>query len=205
MKQKITPKNLLIDLGGVLYQIDIDSTLERYHAMQTPGAPRISFSKSEQHEVFSQLDCGTISIDDFAQTLQADYALTGSLEEIKRIWMDLLIGVFPGREAQITALAQTYRLALLSNTSRFHFNHYAPQCAGMFERMDHVFTSFDLGQRKPDAIIYQTALAKAGWDAEETLFLDDSHTNIQAAAALGLQSFWVEHPADFERFMQQYA
>lgn len=196
-------KNLLIDLGGVLYQIDIQGTLDRYHAMQAPGARRISFSKSEQHEVFSQLDCGTIEIDTFAQTLKDDYQLTGTLAEIKQIWMDLLIGVFKGREAQIKHLAKSYNLALLSNTSRYHFEYYAPQCAGMFEVMDHVFTSFDLGVRKPDAIIYETALRKAGWKAEETLFLDDSRTNIDAAASFGLQTFWVEQPADFESFMQQ--
>lgn len=197
-------QNLLIDLGGVLYQIDIEATLARYAAMQPQDARKISFSKSEQHEVFSQLDCGTISIDDFALTLKTDYALTGSLEEIKQIWMDLLIGVFPGRIAQIKALAQTYRLALLSNTSRFHFDHYAPQCEEMFGEMEHVFTSFNLGERKPDAIIYQKALEQAGWKAEETLFLDDSRTNIEAATACGLQTWWVEEPADFDRFVEKY-
>ncbi|MEO1449005.1 MAG: HAD family phosphatase [Bacteroidota bacterium] len=196
-------KNLLIDLGGVLYEIDIDATLERYHAMQAPGAPRISFSKSEQHEAFSLLDCGQIDMDTFAQTLKNEYQLTGSLEEIKQVWMDLLVGVFEGREAQINQLAQHYRLALLSNTSRFHYAHYAPQCAGMFEQMDHVFTSFDLGIRKPDAIIYETALEKAGWKAAETCFLDDSHTNIEAAGRVGLETFWVEQPTDFTRFINQ--
>ena len=70
----------------------------------------------------------------------------------------------------------------------------------MFAAMDHLFFSFDLNLCKPDSSIYLTALDKMGWKASETLFLDDSLSNIEGAQALGIQTLWVEKPELFEQF-----
>ena len=190
-------KNLFIDLGDVLYAIDIKNTMAKYDQMREPGTPNVEFGKNAQHKWFDLLDTGKIEIDEFAQGLKSSYHLTGSLEEIKQIWMDLLIGVIPGREAAIEALSNKFNLALLSNTSRFHFEYYSPQCKAMFDRMDHLFVSFEMGLRKPDTTIYTTALNKMTWKAEETLFADDSRKNIESAQSVGLKTWWIEQHNDF--------
>jgi len=52
------------------------------------------------------------------------------------------------------------------------------------------FTSFtfscDFGVFKPDRILYEDALMKCGEKAENTVFIDDSLTNLKGAAALGI-------------------
>ena len=198
-------KNILIDLGGVLYEIDIQSTIEKYRKMQAPDAEPVNFSKKGQHEYFSLLDCGQIEIDEFAQGLKDSYSLEGSIDEIKQIWLELLIGVIPGRIEQVKTLAQRYNLALLSNTGRFHRDFYYPQCKPMFDQMDYLFYSFEMGVRKPDSEIYEMALRETGWKAEETLFLDDSKNNIEAAQDLGIHTHWIETYDDFEEMMNIYA
>lgn len=192
-----TIRNLLFDLGGVLYEIDIETTVRQYNDMRKEGAPPVVFNKKTQHNYFSQLDCGEIEIDEFATGLKETFQLQGSLEEIKDIWMSLLIGVLPGRIEALQQLAPNYRMALLSNTSRFHRDHYASQCEPMFSLMDHLCYSFDMGLRKPGDEIYLQALETLGWKAEETLFLDDSKNNIEAAAALGFQTAWIQEHDDF--------
>jgi putative hydrolase of the HAD superfamily len=59
-----------------------------------------------------------------------------------------------------------------------------------------------MGVRKPDPEIYLRALAHAGWKAEETLFADDSQANIEAAQALGLQTWWIREHEDFDRMAE---
>lgn len=196
-------RNLLFDLGGVLYEIDIDRTVQRYNDMREDGAPPVVFNKAVQHDWFTLLDQGQIEIDEFAAGLKSSYRLTGSLEEIKDIWMALLIGVLPGRIEAFQQLAPHYNMALLSNTSRFHRDHYAPQCAPMFSLMDHLCYSFDMGVSKPDDVIYLQALDTLGWKAEETIFLDDSKKNIDAAEKLGFHTAWIEEHDDFHTVVKQ--
>lgn len=201
MNPKSPVHYLLFDLGGVLYDIDIQRTVAAYTQLQRPGADPIDYGKSSQHEAFSLLDCGQIDIDGFAEFLRDTYQLEAGIEQIKAIWLDLLIGVFPGRAEDLAKLALRYRIALLSNTSRFHHDHYRPACEPMFRQMDHLFFSFDLALRKPDPAIYLTSLSLAGWEPQHTLFVDDSKTNIEAAAALGIQTFWMETPDHWEVLM----
>lgn len=187
-----TVKNLLLDLGGVLYAIDIDSTVVAYSALREEGAPEIDYGKASQHEFFSQLDRGEIEIDEFAEGLRTAYHLDTDLETIKKIWMDLLIGVIPGRIEEVKRLATRYNIALLSNTSRYHHDFYREACDPMFREMDHLFFSFDMGLRKPDPAIYQEAIRHMGWEEGETLFVDDSKVNIVAADEEGIQTYWME-------------
>ncbi len=196
-------KNLLIDLGGVLYEIDIDKTIKAYQARAKHPDEALSFSKNTQGEWFSRLDRGEITIEAFADGLIQDFALTAEREEVISIWNELLMGLMPGRTEQIAQMAKHYNLALLSNTSRAHYNHYKDECAPMFAHFDHLFFSFDMGLRKPDPKIYQQALETMGWQAAETLFLDDSRTNIEAAHALGIQTAWIEEPETFDQLVPQ--
>ncbi len=194
-------RNLLLDLGGVLYDIDIGKTVQAYDRLRKPGTPDIDYGKASQHKFFSQLDRGQIEIDEFAQGLTEAYQLNADLDAVKHIWLELLIGVFPGRAKDIEYLARACNIALLSNTSRYHRDHYWEQCEPMFRHMDHLFFSFEMGLRKPDPQIYLQALEQMNWKAGETLFVDDSYVNIEAADKLGLQTFWVETPEKWQELM----
>ncbi|GAB4418257.1 MAG: glucose-1-phosphatase [Bacteroidia bacterium] len=193
--------NLLLDLGGVLYEIDVPKTVRAYEALRPASGGAITFTMQDQHEWFSRLDRGDVEIDDFLQGIQEEFGLVADPETLRRIWRELLIGLYPGREATVQRLAQRYGVALLSNTNRYHYEQYIDECRGMFGAMDHVFLSYEMGLRKPDPAIFEAALAQAGWRAEETLFADDSRRNVDAAAALGLHTWWIETPADFDRMV----
>lgn len=191
-------RNVLIDLGGVLYEIDIEHTMQRYRALSRRSAEQISYQSQQPLAWFTQLDRGEIDIDSFARGLQRDLALDADLPTIKQIWRELLIGILPGRAEALARLAQHYRLALLSNTSRYHHDHYRRACEPLFAHMDHLFFSFEMGLTKPDPAIYRQALAQAGWQAEETLFMDDSQRNVQAAQTQGIHPAWIDTPEAFD-------
>lgn len=196
-------QNLLIDLGDVLYAIDLNRSIAAWQAMAPSQKGQVLLNKEIQDERFYLLDKGQISIEDLADSLIRDYQLQGSREQVIQAWDALLIGVIPGRVAAMEQLAQRYRLALLSNTNFQHYTVFKEETAPLFQHFDHLFLSFEMGLRKPDAAIYETALATANWKAEETLFLDDSLKNIEGARAVGLQTVHIAQHADFDRVFEE--
>lgn len=203
MDRPISAQNLLFDLGGVIYGIDIQRMYDAFQPMLEPGFEMVKFTKEDQHEVFYQMDKGEVPTEEFAAVLKEEYHLNGTTEEILDAWNALLVSVLPGREQGFAALAPDYNMALLSNTNFFHRKVFEPQCQEIFKHMDRLFFSCEMGMRKPDAEIYLATLSQMGWKAEETLFIDDTRSNIVAADALGIQTFWMEKETDFEQLLVQ--
>jgi glucose-1-phosphatase len=197
-------KHMLIDLGGVLYEIDVATTLRKYQTLQAPEAQPLDFSISTQSDIFSRNDRGELTGEAFAEALKAEFCLEASAAQILEIWGSLLKGLYPGREAALARLAATYDLALLSNTNAFHHAIYAEECAPMFSHMKALFFSFEMGLRKPDPEIFTTALAKMGWKAPETLFVDDSVANLKGAQVAGLQTYRIGRSEDFDALLRAY-
>lgn len=195
--------NLLIDLGDVLYAINPQHTQDRWQAMAS-GNSGVPFTKEQQHDLFCQLDKGEIEIEDLADGLIETYELQAPQADVILAWKELLVGIIPGRIEAIEKLSKQFNLALLSNTNAYHYSVFKDECEPIFSKLDHVFLSFEMGMRKPDAEIYESALETAGWKAEETLFLDDSRPNIAGAAAIGIQTWHIAEYADFDRMCKRY-
>ncbi len=196
-------KNLLFDLGGVLYSIDLNRMFEAFKPLARPGHDPVLYTKDQQHDIFYQLDRGDVKATGFAEGLQEAYQLEGNPEQILEAWNALLIGVIPGRETALAQLKERYSLALLSNTNQFHRDVFDPQCQMIFQHMDRLFFSYEMGMRKPEPEIFLTVLGDMGWMPEETLFIDDTQINIQAADQLGIQTFWMETEIDFDRLIEK--
>ena len=62
---------------------------------------------------------------------------------------------------------------------------------------DGIVTSFEAKSIKPDAKIFHTVVEKLGINPEETLFLDDSQKNLDAAAELGFKTLLVTPGSEF--------
>ena len=62
----------------------------------------------------------------------------------------------------------------------------------MQDFFDKCYLSYEMGMVKPDVEIFEALLADAQVKAEECLFLDDGKKNIDTAAALGIQTYWVK-------------
>ena len=76
-------------------------------------------------------------------------------------------------------------MATLNNEPR-EFNDYRIQHFGLPELFSAFFSSCYLGVRKPQLEVYRKALAISQRRPEESLFIDDSLPNIQAAQDLGM-------------------
>lgn len=90
------------------------------------------------------------------------------------------------------------KLAVLSNTIEPHAK--ALRDAGLYDGFDHLFLSHEVGMRKPEASIYEHALAEIGISPEATIFVDDDPENVKAAEALGIRGIVF---TDTEKFVTE--
>ncbi|HEY2710266.1 MAG TPA: HAD family phosphatase [Caulobacteraceae bacterium] len=108
-------------------------------------------------------------------------------------WWEMFSGAIPETEAAIEALAAqgAPMVGLTNMPSSTAAGTFAMSPA--FKRFEHIVVSSDVGLAKPDPRIFELAAREAGLPPNELLFVDDSRTNIDAAAACG---FAVHHFVD---------
>ena len=191
-------KNIIIDLGGVLYNVDYTLVEQEFSALQKHSNTPISYTRQTQPTIFTQYEVGAASTAEFCEGLRKELGLRGGDEELSAAWNSMLLGVYPGRNALVWRLKQRYSLALLSNTNALHIEHVKPECQELFSLFDKLFFSYEMGLRKPDAAIFQRVLDTMQYMPSETLFIDDSHQHIETARACGLQTLWLQHPDSLE-------
>ncbi len=194
-------RNLLLDLGGVLLEIDFARTISALEQLKDPSLPPVHFHRDSQDEEFALLDIGAIDIDAFADKLIARHGLIPDREAVKAAWNALLVGPYAGRAEQLAQLKPHFSMALLSNTNLYHFETYKEMCAPMFSQLDHLFLSYEMGVRKPGSEIFLQALDTMGWKADETLFVDDAIVNIDGAKAAGLRTFHLDRHDQFDELV----
>ena len=126
--------------------------------------------------------------------LQRELKLALSDADFDTAWNALLLDIPKARIELLRALRTHYRVFLLSNTNRIHIDHLCgylqrehgePSLHGLFEKC---YLSYEMGMRKPQLEIYRHVLEDSGLRAEETVFLDDSLPNIEAAKRAGMHT-----------------
>ncbi|MCS6809164.1 MAG: HAD family phosphatase [Bacteroidota bacterium] len=190
-------RNIIFDLGGVLYNIDYHLVEQELSALQHSGAatlPRVLYTRETQPAVFMRYEVGSISTHEFYTAIRQELGIEATDMEIARAWNAMLLGMYPGRNALIWRVKQRYRLALLSNTNELHIEHIKPECTELFSLFEKLFFSYEMGMRKPEKAIFFKVLHDMGYIPEETLFIDDSYQHIQAARECGLRTLWLQHP-----------
>lgn len=74
----------------------------------------------------------------------------------------------------------------------------------MDDYFDRLYFSCDLRMMKPDPAIFQYVLDAEGLDPAETLFIDDSPRNTEAAARLGIRTMCPRNNADWTGDIENY-
>lgn len=190
-------KNIVIDFGGVLVGLKKENCVAEYHALNMDVIGQyINDYRSE--DLFNDLELGKIGINEFCEEARRQSGVNATDEQIKHAWLVLLTGVPQKKLDKILELRKHYRVLLLSNTNAFHWDysveHYFKDLNLYFEK---VYLSYELGMTKPDRKMFEFMLQDAGIKAEETLFLDDSATNCNAAEKIGIHTWHIGENEDW--------
>ena len=185
-------KNILFDLGGVLYHIDYGMTIKAFEKLGINNFHK-HFSQQQQNNLFDQLETGKISNTDFIKEMKV-LLPNCTKEEIINAWNGLLIGIPKENIQLLKDLSKQYRLFLLSNTNLIHINQinkllYEDYNLKSLEPLfDKIYLSHQIGMRKPNRETFEWVLKDAGILAHETLFIEDSIQHIKGANKVGIRT-----------------
>lgn len=191
-------KNLVFDLGNVLYDINFERMQQQFAALLPISADGTTYGRDVQHPVFQEYERGELSTASFLAKLREIYGISAPDAEILAAWESILVGIPEGMEAKVAALTRHYPAVLLSNTNEHHFQVLLPEATPVFQHLQRLFLSYEMGMRKPEAAIYTELLTSMGWNAAESLMIDDAPANIAAAEAVGMKAQLIRSAADFD-------
>lgn len=178
-------KNIVFDLGGVVVAHNENSFAEKLgEFFSFVFGPDMKCVPS----FWVEYDLGVRTIDETAASV-AEYRKC-SVEEAKE---NMLYAISLQEEVEPTVSLikelkeRGYKLYVLSNMSKeyIEFLRKLP----VFEYFDYEVVSCEVHLGKPDKRVYQYLLDKCNLNAEETIFIDDRHDNVEVAAELGITPF----------------
>lgn len=191
----------ILDLGGVLFNIDFQRTRRAMMSLEGYNGRDIMFGVEDQDPVFVAYDRGDLSTTEFRERLRELYGFTCSDFALDRAWCAILDnGLFPHAEAAVAHVRATRasgindRLVIFSNISELHFLDARERCAPVFDAVDHVYLSFVERVRKPDPAAFLHVCNAERVAPGDTLLIDDSAANCASASALGIQVIHVRDP-----------
>ena len=194
----VPTRAVLFDLGGVLIDIDFDRALAAWqpHSRLAPGQLRSRFSFDEP---FRQHETGRLDDAGYFAHLRELLALDCDLHQVESGFNAILIAEIDETVQILAALRDRLPCYAISNTNPAHVLHMRRAFPGLLDRFDHVFTSHEMGHRKPQPESFAHVLQAIGLPAPEVLLFDDLVPNVEAARALGLQAVQVKSPDDVRR------
>lgn len=201
-------KNIIFDLGGVLLNIDPKKTIEAFGKLgmeQLVGDNGLSYN----HEIFYLMEQGKVTSEEFRDGVRKLLPVKVSDSQIDEAWTAMLLD-FPEIRIQLVKnLREDFKIYLFSNTNAIHVEKYHSnfrkkhgfEVSSLFEKD---FYSNEIGFRKPSAESFQEIIRLSGINATESLFIDDSKANVEAAIASGLKGFWLKPGKKIEDIFQKY-
>ena len=193
--------NLLFDLGGVIMDIEKERCVAAFERLGLRNAASY-FGDYTQQGVFAALESGAVTPAEFRAELRRGFDHPVTDAEIDAAFTAFLIGIPRHRLAELRELRRTHGVYLLSNTNPIMWNgfiasQFRQEGLEIADYFDGMVTSFEAKSMKPAAAIFDYAAQKLGIEPAQTLFLDDSEANCQAARALGWHAAVVPPGTEF--------
>jgi putative hydrolase of the HAD superfamily len=183
-------KNILFDLGGVLYHISYKKTIKAFEKLGIENAKDI-YSQQKQSELFDLFETGKIKEGQFFDRLQ-QFKPSIKTKDLKVAWNKMLIGMPLEYEQLLKNIKKKYRIYLLSNANVTHIKHVKNdlltnnKIENLESLFDKAYFSQEIGMRKPHKKTFEWVIEDTGIKANETLFIEDSIQHIEGAKLAGL-------------------
>ncbi|CAL2064215.1 HAD family phosphatase [Tenacibaculum sp. 190524A05c] len=185
-------KNIIFDFGDVFINLDKEATYKELYKL---GVEHIS---EEMMQVYYNYEMGLMSTEEFIEYFYNEFKI--DKEDLVKAWNAILLDFPLHRLAFLKELAESkkYRLFLLSNTNDLHIswiqNDWGEELYSEFKNcFEKFYLSHEINFRKPNHNIYEFVLNENNLKPEETIFIDDTSDNTNAAKELGIH-VWNNEP-----------
>lgn len=188
---------LLLDLGGVILNIDYHRTSEAFRVLTGHHFDEI-YSQARQTELFDKFEKGQITSETFAEAVRDFFSGSWRDEEIFEAWNAMLLDLPETRLDFVEKIATKMPVFLLSNTNEVHKKAFDEilKKQGLHERFYALFSkayfSHEIGMRKPDKEVFDFILNENNIPRTKLLFVDDSLQHIHGANSAGINTLFLE-------------
>jgi len=191
---------IVFDLGNTLIRFDHNISAKKIANLCKLDSKKIydAFFDSEITRAFEK---GEISPKEFYRRASLLLGVKIPYKDFVAIWNDIF---WEDKEACGLArrLKKNYRLFLLSNVNRLHFEHVERKF-DIIKIFDEIILSYLVGATKPDRLIFEDVIRRAGGDREGLLYIDDREDLIKEALSMGIDSIKFEGAAKTREVMAE--
>ena len=188
-------KALLLDLGGVIIDVDPRGCFEHWASAAGVDAALLA-RRWRVDDAYEALEVGAIDFAAYAERLSSRLGITLGEEDWRGGWNALLREPFPAVVAALPSVAARIPLYCFSNTNAVHQAVWERRFAKALEPFRKIYTSWQLGERKPNPRAYRRVADDIGVAPADILFLDDNRDNVAGAEAAGMSARHVTSPDD---------
>jgi putative hydrolase of the HAD superfamily len=189
-------KNIIFDLGGVIYDIRYENIADCFRTYGLPHFEQL-YAQAGQAKEIDLFEEGKITPDQFRDFIRSLTTVSLTNQQIDKAWNAILIDLPEARLKLLEKLRENYRLFLFSNTNEINcieFERFVTEKFGenIFETcFDKAYYSHTLGLKKPKPEAFQKICEEQNLLPTETLFIDDIERHIHGAQKAGLQTYWL--------------
>lgn len=192
-------KALIFDLGNVIIDISPKNTCD-YWADLCGIDPMELYVAFPFDETYAQFERGEISQEIFMAHVKKCLKIDISEDDFISGWKRILIQIRRNIQELLQELSTSYRIVALSNTNEIHVPMWLEMCTPILPYFEKIFSSNEIGFRKPEHNAYQYVLDYLRLPPEQIVFLDDNHENILAAANIGMKTI---HVNSYEQMLNE--
>lgn len=200
-------KNLIFDLGGVVIDLKRENAVAALTALGIEDVDQL-LGLYRQEEPFLSLETGRLTAAEFFDEMRRRARAGVTDRDIETAFDAFLVGLPVERLQALRRLREEgYKVYGLSNTNAVMFNSwirdaFMQEGLKVNDYFDGLVLSFEEGMCKPDPDLFMTVVNRYGLDPGETVMLDDSRKNCEAAESVGLRSACVGTDGDNDMLAQ---
>lgn len=181
--------HIVFDLGNTLIRFDHNISARKIVNLFHLDTKKVYDTFFDSH-LTRDFESGRVSPREFWTRTTKHLGIKIPYKDFVDIWNDIF-----WEDAGMCALARnlksSYTLFLLSNVNRLHFD-YIRKKFDIIAIFDELILSFMVGAMKPDRIIFEDVVRRAGGDRKKLIYIDDREDLIKEAALLGIDSIRFE-------------
>jgi glucose-1-phosphatase len=198
---KETIKVLLFDLGGVILEVSFARVLETWgaHAGIDGTVLQTRFKLDTYYE---QHECGELTSARYFATLRESLGIHLTDEQFEAGWNAIALGEVSGIKSLLLRARKDFPLYAFSNTNFTHLSYISQHYVDVLSVFTKLFTSCELGKRKPTREAFEMVTKEIGVHPHEILFFDDLLENVEGARAAGLQAVHVQNVEDTKKAVE---
>ena len=184
-------KNIIFDLGGVIYDIRYENIADCFRTYGLQDFEKY-YTQLAQTPMIDKFEEGLVSPAEFRNYIRSLAPIALSDDQIDNAWNAILIEIPKLRWQLLGGLRIKYNTFLFSNTNQINYDRFMAEetekygfnpfevsfCKAYFSQLMHT--------RKPKPDGFRQILDENGLNPVETLFIDDNPANVEAAKSLGI-------------------